>query len=648
MFKDKYIRDNENINLNESAKEAIKQRLTAGPKKSRGKIAFRSILATALAACLILGIVLVAGQGEPTFTPTPEKTLTASVTYDDIYSSINKILREQNRQPGFFESFVRLFGIGGDDSMLEAENEMATGTTESIMDGATAEESLNGTASDAEHSTTNNQVVGVDEADIVKNDGRYIYSISAGRLIITDTNSGSPVKVSETYIERGNKGIINMYVQGDRLAIIYSGYKNGYATYISVYSIDDKTAPFEMATIFQSGSHHSSRMIDGTVYLISNHYIYSDSIDRDSPEQYVPCINSRPIAAEDISMISGFKQPTYLVVSAVDMLTAQSTEKIAVLGGAENVYCTSENLYFTFTSYESEETDNTRTSNTVSTIAKLSLSEDEIKSVATGSVKGYPLNQFSMDEYNGNLRIVTTQRQATEQMSSSASDDSAVSSFSDSTSNALYVLDEDLKVIGSVEDLAKGERVYSVRFDGEVGYFVTFRETDPLFTVDLSDPEKLTVMSALKIPGFSEYLHPYGDGLLFGFGKEATDSGSVTGLKLSMFDVSDPYDVTEADKELLDADYSDASYDHKAIMVDAKKDIIAFTAYRYGSEAELYVYGYDKETGFELKNNTVIEGDNYLTNCRFVYIGDYFYLVSGYGISTFSMTDFSQTGHLNF
>lgn len=648
MFKDKYKKDNENINLSETSKEEVMQKLYATPEKRR--IPVRGIIASAVAACLVIGAIFAVKQTMPNFTAMPEKTVVASVTYDDIYDSMKGIIKK--RQPGLLESIGDFFGFGGmAKDFTVYENEMIT--DDAMLNGAMPE-STTGTADDGTNSsTTNNQVAGVDEADIVKNDGRYIYSISHGRLIITDTNSGAPVKVSETSL--GGDNVINMFISGNRLAVIstfYDNYGSEEKTGVSVYSIDNKSDPFMMAKVTQSGSYHNSRMIDGTVYLLSNYYVYKDIIHRDKPEEYVPCINSRPIEAECISMIKGFEQPTYLVISAVDILTAQSTEKSAVLGGAENVYCTSENLYYTFTSYNSVKKGNIQATENQTTIVKLSLSKDEIKNLATGTVKGCPLNQFSMDEYEGNLRIVTTNNKTvTENViygNGFATYDSSVSSVTSASSNSLYVLDGELKVIGKLENLAKDERVYSVRFDKNVGYFVTFRQVDPLFTVDLTDPKKPAVMSALKIPGFSEYLHPYGEGLLFGFGKEATESGSVTGLKLSMFDVSDPYNVTEADKERINADYSDASYDHKAIMVDAKKDIIAFTAYRYGGEAELYVYGYDKETGFVLKNNSVIEGENYLTNCRFVYIGDYFYLVSTYGITTFSMTDFANLGHLYF
>ncbi len=654
MFKDKYIRDNQNINLDETAKEAIKAKLNSDFRKKKNIINFKSIMATALVLCLVLGIVFFATQKYPSFTSVPTEPIVASVTYDDIYDSINPIIKEYNREPGLFEKLGYLFfgGIGSDSEEL-IEDEAATNTNGSVVyEEYKGEITTDDGASEkpGDSSTTNNQVVGVDEADIVKNDGRYIYSLSGGRLIITDTNFGSPVKVSETVLEQNDKYTINMFVSGNSLGIIYSAYYSEEKTFISIYNIADKAKPVEVATISQSGSYHNARMIDGTVYLLSNHYINSSKISRDKPEEFVPCVNSSPIEAENISIIKGFTEPTYLVISAIDIKEAKAYEQVAVLGGAENIYCNDKHLYYTFTNYDSSKTFLKKTSEITTTIVKLSLGKEKIEKVASGSVKGYPLNQFSMDEYEENLRIVTTQRSHTDDITGMRDDseDSVISLSSEDTSNALYVLDKDLKVIGSVENLAKDERVYSVRFDKEVGYFVTFRETDPLFTVNLSDPENPTVMSALKIPGFSEYLHPYGEGLLFGFGKEATESGAVTGLKLSMFDVSNPYDVSEASKALVDADWSEASYDHKAIMVDVKKNIIAFTAYSYGGEAKLYVYGYEKGKGFFLKNNTKIDGEYYASNGRFVYIGDYFYLVTESGIYAFSLSTFNQLGYLNF
>jgi uncharacterized secreted protein with C-terminal beta-propeller domain len=143
------------------------------------------------------------------------------------------------------------------------------------------------------------------------------------------------------------------------------------------------------------------------------------------------------------------------------------------------------------------------------------------------------------------------------------------------TFNALYVLDADLQVAGSITDLAQDEVIYSARFDGDIGYFVTFRQVDPLFAVDLSNPKAPVVLSALKIPGFSEYLHLWSDGRLFGLGRDAdVETGRAGRMKLSMFDTSDPADVTERKTLLLDSDYSAALYNHKAILISRDKNLI--------------------------------------------------------------------------
>ena len=248
-----------------------------------------------------------------------------------------------------------------------------------------------------------------------------------------------------------------------------------------------------------------------------------------------------------------------------------------------------------------------------------------------------------MDEYNGNLRIVTTvETQTTYKNQSNAS-----MSYSGSTNNALYVLDSDLKQIGAIEKLAEGERVYSVRFDKEIGYFVTFRQVDPLFTVDLADPTAPKILSELKIPGFSEYLHPFGEGKLFGFGKAATELGQVEGLKISMFDVSDPTNVTENHVTNIDSAWSEASENHKAIMVDVNKNIIAFLGTDYISNTSLYVYGYDSETGFYEKAVSFVD-KSYNFGSRLVWINDHFYLVSGQGITVFSLDTFEKLTYLEF
>ena len=196
--------------------------------------------------------------------------------------------------------------------------------------------------------------------------------------------------------------------------------------------------------------------------------------------------------------------------------------------------------------------------------------------------------------------------------------------------------------MGSVTDLAKDEVIYSVRFDGPVGYFVTFRQVDPLFAVDLSDARNPKVLSSLKIPGFSEYLHMYDKGLLFGFGKEANaENGKVSGLKLSMFNVSDPKDVSELKTLKLDASWSDASYNHKAILVDSKRSLIAFPA-----DNKYFIYGYDKDKGFFQKAKIDMGSDVWDGTLRGLFINEVFYVCSSEKITAYSLSDFGKLGSL--
>ena len=245
-------------------------------------------------------------------------------------------------------------------------------------------------------------------------------------------------------------------------------------------------------------------------------------------------------------------------------------------------------------------------------------------------------DDFSLDEYKGNLRVVVTKEKNSFRIIpfDVADDDEE----EDTTENSLYIFDKNLKVKGKIEGLAKGEYIKSARFMGDMAYFVTFRQTDPLFSVDVSNPSAPKVLGYLKIPGFSEYLHPFGSGLLFGLGQDADEKeGGVKGLKLSMFDISNPSDVREIAKTIYDTgkySSSTAEYDRKAITIDAGKNLIGLAVATYdeskGKSLEKYVvYGFDREKGFYEKFSVDnLEGENYFrSDCRGLYIGDYFYIV---------------------
>jgi uncharacterized secreted protein with C-terminal beta-propeller domain len=192
------------------------------------------------------------------------------------------------------------------------------------------------------------------------------------------------------------------------------------------------------------------------------------------------------------------------------------------------------------------------------------------------------MNQFSMDEFDGVFRIATTlSARWTYSYSRVASD--SVTSTNTKSSNNVYTLDGDLKQLGELEGLAEDESIYSTRFIGDKLYMVTFRQVDPFFVIDLSDPSNPESLGQLKIPGFSRYLHPYDENTIIGIGNEATESGRVQGLKISLFDVSDIENPKEIAKFVTDEKYatSTALYEHKAFLFSKDKELLVIPAYSY-------------------------------------------------------------------
>ena len=236
-----------------------------------------------------------------------------------------------------------------------------------------------------------------------------------------------------------------------------------------------------------------------------------------------------------------------------------------------------------------------------------------------------------MDEYKGYLRLVATQDK-----------------WSNNSYNSLCIFDKNMKKVSSIEKLGKGERIYSARFMGEYAYFVTFKETDPLFCADVSDPKHPKIVSELKIPGFSNYLHPFGNNKLFGFGESATKRGEITGLKMSMFNIKNKQKVTQENVLELGEGFSSANYDHKAILVSDKKNIISFAVETEDYDKNIdddvykgyyYLYSYNQNKGFkqlakiEIYNIPDNDDEKYFDYdwlaIRGLYIEDYFYISDG-------------------
>jgi uncharacterized secreted protein with C-terminal beta-propeller domain len=291
-------------------------------------------------------------------------------------------------------------------------------------------------------------------------------------------------------------------------------------------------------------------------------------------------------------------------------------------------------------------------------IHKFSLKQGEATHVADGEVVGHPLNQFSMDEYGGNFRITTT-----------------VDGWTGKGSiqfNNLYVLNGGMKTIGRLEQIAPEERIYSTRFIGDRAYMVTFRRIDPLFVIDLSSPENPKVLGQLKIPGYSDYLHPYDQNHIIGIGKETTSTDwggvSIRGVKLALFDVSDVANPKLVDKYEIGTSGTDseALQDHRAFLFDKEKNLLVIPVrdvrtvkvvsgpyYDYSPPRiwqGAYVFGVSPTTGFTLKGTiTHYEGtdDGYYYSSpaavrRALYMDDVLYTISSRKILANDLTDFEK------
>ncbi len=498
---------------------------------------------------------------------------------------------------------------------------------------ATAEAS---DAASSDYSQTNVRQEGVDEADIAKTDGRYLYILedSGREIAIVDTKDQDMKKIAS--VDVGAKEYIQeFYVVPDRKKMVVicgrqaegtmmedplytnGGIGNNGVTIAVTYNIQDPERPEEEGRVNQSGEYRSSRMADGYLYLFSEVYLWGEVVPGE-PRTFVPLINGETILEKNIYLPPVSQANMYEVITSVDLKNPDKmADSKAIFSKGGQVYVSNKNIYF----YETEWGN---WSGCVTTVRKVAYKDGKLEAKAQGKFNGYLNDSFSIDEYEGNLRVVTT---------------------IDET-NSVYVLDAELETIGSIEKLAKDERIYSARFMGDTGYFVTFRETDPLFSVDLSDPKNPKILGELKIPGFSEYLHFYGEDRLLGIGMNVDEKTMITdGVKITMFDISDKTDVKEEDTYVLKNVYStDVSYDYKAALVDWKKNLIGFSGYAEGGQ-RYFLFSYDEENGFSCNLEEDING-NGMRNPRGIYIEDILYVIQGNIIEAYSLKDYQKVDDL--
>lgn len=573
--------------------------------------------------------------------------------YDEIYEYIAE---QQKAYESAAESYVT---EDADTGMSAGGADMAK--MEDLA-AATADESA-ALESGADYSDTNVREEGVGEPDIVKTDGKRIYTVSGQRVQIVDIQKEMMKHLGTVRLDE-ECYISEIFIKDDRLVVVYTrtdfknseGQYGGYQEYTvaETFDVSRPEKPKSIGKITQSGAYNNMRVVGDYVYLLSNFYAdtYSARTDRDL---YIPSVQGKRIESGNIFMPLFPMGNKYTVISAFSIKDPEEkVDSKAVFGSSGMCYVSRSNIYICESNHGSYdvmplaersggEGQDGGSSAAQTCIRKISYQDGELEAVGQTVVDGTLNDSFSIDEYEGNLRLAVTVTHL-----SSGNRDSMMFPDIDvqeeeqpRDSNALYILDKNLKELSRIEGLAPDEIIYSARFMGDIGYFVTFRQVDPLFSVDLSDPKKPEIIGELKIPGFSQYLHPYGEGLLLGIGMDVDEAGVTTeGVKLSMFDISDPADVEEAEKYILENTYStDVSYNYKAAFVDVGKNLIGFSA--YGDTPRYYIFSYG-EDGFECLFERELTG--FSSDIRALYSGSRLYLVTGntvesYDIKTFEKVD---------
>ncbi|MBP7072313.1 MAG: beta-propeller domain-containing protein [Clostridia bacterium] len=569
-----------------------------------------------------------------------------------------------------------------------------------------------------DYSTTNVQVEGVDEADIVKTDGKYLYQVNNNRIVVAEIYPSDKMKIAKIIgLEDENIYPTELYLD-DKYLILIGASNNSIPVYrpgqssimpeyyphysnetvkLMAYDITDKSNIKKVREIELEGSYLSSRKIGSKLYLVSNkrfnyHRILDNAEVNDTPSYRDTAVKEEFINIDHgkIEYFPGSVEPNYMIVAGVNFdLPKEGVNVSTYLGSGESIYASAENLYVAVTRYNNTRVPGPiindsaapkkieiKVSDRETVIYRFALNNGKLDYTGKGSVPGSILNQFSMDEDKGYFRIATTKG-------------NLFGEGENISKNNMYVLDSDMNACGSLEDIAPGERIYSVRFMGDRAYMVTFKKVDPLFVIDLKDPQNPAILGALKIPGYSDYLHPYDENHIIGFGKDTIELSNegirnregttayYQGMKIALFDVSDVSNPKEKFKEIIGDRGTDSELlnNHKALLFSREKELMAFPVtvmeienggnvednrpvYGSFSFQGAYVYNVDLEEGFKLRARiSHISEEEYkkagdrwyrgnMNVERIIYIGDDLYTISKGMIKANSMTDMKEKGSL--
>lgn len=519
-------------------------------------------------------------------------------------------------------------------------------------------------ASDTAVSKTNIQVDGVSEADVVNTDGKCLYWMTDKEINIYSADKEKSKLLST--IDAKNECIFtDFYLAENKLIALccesrfndctddyfYGDAVDHDKTIVCVYDVSNASAPKPVKEFKQSGGYNSSRMVDNYLYVASIKYVYD--VDSDDDEGFFPYAtdndgNYGRIECKSINTCPQKSADNYFILSAIDINSdKQNIETKALLGSADDIYCSNDYLYVFSSCTDSYFDRKNKMFNLrdYTQIVKVDYNKLDINFVCATNVDGKIHDQYSVDEKDGNLRVALT---------ANAEND---------VYNVLVVLDENLNKIGETKKFAKGESIQSARFIQDYAYVITFEQTDPLFVIDLKNPKAPVIKGHAEISGFSSVLLPVDENTILGIGYETEEEydfvSTKTAVKLALFDVSSPEKPKVLTSRVYDNVESDAQLSIKGLLINKQDNYFAF-AYNtpgdagfedyYDEQKDEYVQklkdGFVFEQGivvFEIKNNKIVQTnhfktDNPLVLTRCVYVDDVIYTVAqNDGVQYFEM-----------
>ena len=559
--------------------------------------------------------------------------------------------------------------------------------------GGYSAQSNSGSSPTPNHSETNQQVSGVDELDTVKNDGQYVYTITNNSVAIVQAYPTTDAKLVSRFTVNGT--LQGIFVVGNRLVVVseiydYSPLGGGLGsptlaagatqasgiasiwpisfsetTSLFVVDISDHSNPIVTTRVDVNGTMAGARLIGNDVYLVATQSVYcygSILLPEQVVNGHVATFTPSQIYHSDITD-QGYSFTTVIGLD-VTQNSPSPTARIYLIGSTSTIYVSLHDIYLTQPSW---------VQNGQTIIHRVSIDGLAINYEATGIVQGHILNQFSMDEYNGYFRVATTSCCT----SSPGPQPLWIVSTTQQETN-VYVLDKNLHTVGKLEGLSPGEQIYSARFMGDKAYLVTYKRTDPLFVIGLQDPTKPTVLGQLSITGVSDYLQPYDETHLIGIGQSGTDVDwenaiRFTGLKISLFNVTDPNNPIETSRYIVGGPgtSSPAINDHRAVLFDTSLNLlvipIEITALQTNNTVwypyqpiwqGAYVFNVTPENGIVFRGGVTQLTSGQLSQLfslpsynhfitRTLYIGNVLYTISSAAIQMNSLTDLSEIGSVS-